>query len=572
MRRSLAYRKVLAICLSIVLVWPSGVIVGREVGGRLARESRQKVIEWGYRAGHLLVRFRAGVSESERRRVIRAYGLTSVGRLRGESMVERVEVGVGRELAIAAQLGQERAVEWVEPDWEVVATSLGSSVKRVSEPGSLVRRVGKRVALGGARAAVAGVSVAVIDSGVDFSHPDLVGWQWRNAGELENGDDDDRDGFIDDLAGWDFVTGRGEVVDEQGHGTMLAGLVAKGPGLSGGQVLGESEFDLRLMNLRVLDKEGRGHVSAAIEAIDYAIGHGAQVALCAWGLGAESRFLREAMERADRAGVVVVVAAGNDGHVLVEGEPSAMVTAQSPGSAFTWYPASWSSKNILAVGATDQFGRLTEWSNRGPTVRVVAPGVDLWTTRVGGGYTTVSGTSAAAAVVARVAARLKAVDWTRTAARVIEAITSSARREGTETIGVVDEAGAIEALRREPGQDAAGSDRRRMTPRPASPPKAEALVLDPPRPARGPQNLPRLDEVRRVRATQIRMDAPVPSRQRYCWPGDAAGATRATYIAAKWAGDEAGNGDEIARDARVVATHGAVGGCWDELDGRNGEA
>ncbi|MER3428185.1 MAG: hypothetical protein C4334_08800, partial [Pyrinomonas sp.] len=172
--------------------------------------------------------------------------------------------------------------------------------------------------------------VALLDNGVDWEHPALAAHRWQ--GEADNGVDDDDDGLVDDVDGWDFVFGRRNAGIPDEHGTELAGVVVGARLDASG-----SEAGLKLMSLRVLGSDGRGYVSWAIEAMDYAIAHGARVALCAWGGKGESRFLLEALQRAVAADIVVIVAAGNDGRELAE---------------WGWYPAGWKLDGVLVVAAS----------------------------------------------------------------------------------------------------------------------------------------------------------------------------------------------------------------------------
>jgi len=148
--------------------------------------------------------------------------------------------------------------------------------------------------------------------------------------------------------------------------------------------------------LRVLDNTGTGDVGNAVEAIDYAVAHGAQVINLSWGTTGESIALKEAIERAIKRDVVVVCSAGNNGQDV---------------DATPYYPASFGLKDLIVVGASDNRDQLASWSNWGARkVTVAAPGTNILTTqRGGGGYWTVTGTSAAAPVVSGIAGLLKTV-------------------------------------------------------------------------------------------------------------------------------------------------------------------
>lgn len=225
--------------------------------------------------------------------------------------------------------------------------------------------------------------VAVIDTGVDLSHPDLRENIWTNPGELAgNGVDDDENGYVDDVHGWDFFNDDASVYDgpEDDHGTHVAGTIA-GTGGNGLGVTGVS-WRSRVMALKFLGPGGSGYVSDAVAALDYAVRQGVRVSNNSWGGPTSSRTLRDAIDRAGAAGHLVVAAAGNDG-VNLEGTPT--------------YPASYPSGNIVSVAATDQDDRLATFSNYGSTsVDLAAPGVRILSTLPGGAYGQYSGTSMAA--------------------------------------------------------------------------------------------------------------------------------------------------------------------------------
>ncbi len=250
----------------------------------------------------------------------------------------------------------------------------------------------------------AGTIVAVIDEGVDISHPDLNDNLWVNTDEIPgNNRDDDNNGYVDDVNGYDFannnasvydpdpVTGRG---DE--HGTHVAGTIAA-EGNNGGGVTGVN-WDARIMSLKFLGNNG-GYTSDAVEAINYAVKNGAKISNNSWGGGGYSQSLRDAIARADAQGHLFVAAAGNAG---------------SNNDSTPQYPASYNLPNIVSVAATDKNDGLASFSNYGATtVDLGAPGVGIRSTLPGNKYGSYSGTSMAAPHVAGVAALLKSKDSTR---------------------------------------------------------------------------------------------------------------------------------------------------------------
>ncbi|MFM9110357.1 MAG: S8 family peptidase [Prochlorococcaceae cyanobacterium] len=259
----------------------------------------------------------------------------------------------------------------------------------------------------------AGVTVAVVDTGVDLSHPDLAGTLWSNPGELAgNGIDDDLNGFIDDIRGWDFVQNDNTPTDGHGHGTHVAGTIAaenNGVGQTG------VAYGARIMPVRVLDSTGSGSFTAIAEGIRYAARNGAGVINLSLGGSSGTADLLAAIREATALGAVVVMAAGNSG-------------AASPG-----YPAAYAVETGLAVGAVDASGALASFSNRAGATKldyITAPGVTVFSTTRGGTYGTMSGTSMASPHVAGVVALLKSFRPTLTPGE-IEALLIATASHGT---------------------------------------------------------------------------------------------------------------------------------------------
>lgn len=390
----------LTLLVSIVLPpSPSGALVTAAANNSPSKSGavKKKVVkEAARREGEVIVRFRENVPESAKNGVASGRGARRAKKLRGDSRIELLELAGGRDaLATAAELALAPEVEFAEPNYLIARSDLTPNDPRFPEQWAL-RNAGQAGGLQGAdlRASAgwtrttgsATTIVAVIDSGIDFAHPDLSDNRWNNPKERSDGRDNDRNGYADDMHGWDWVRGTGEVRDEQGHGTAVAGLIAA-RGDNGEGVAGVM-WRASLMSLRVLDGTGTGDVADAVEAIDYALAEGAHVINCSWGTEGESVALREAVERAARAGAVVVASAGNDGRDL---------------DAQGYYPASFNLPNLISVASTDGADSLASWSNYGArSVTVAAPGVNLLTTKMGGGYAAVTGTSASAPLVSGV--------------------------------------------------------------------------------------------------------------------------------------------------------------------------
>lgn len=477
----------------------------------------------GKRSGELIVRFRREAAEQDKTALIESRGARRGKRLRGESGIEKIKLLEGQDVdALAAELRMSPTIELVEPNYLVSKDQVTPDDPRFPEQwalkntGSTGGEPGADINAPAAWETTTGspsIVIAVIDSGVDFSHPDLKNNQWTNAAERANNRDDDQNGFRDDLRGWDWVTDSGSVGDEQGHGTLIAGIIAA----QGNNATGTSGVMWRaaLMSLRVLDNTGTGDVANAVEAIDYAVANGAQVINCSWGTDEESSFLRDAIERAGRKGVVVVTSAGNEGRDL---------------SLAPYYPASFKLSNLISVTSTDQFDRLASFSNYGSKlVSIAAPGTDILTTRTGGGYSLVTGTSASAAFVTGVAGLVKTLRPWLTAPGTRAAISDGARREdalknSVSAGGVVSASGAIAALRgngapidRGDGNNGNGGGGHQQPP--VLPPSGRGsggsgedggFSVDPPPPTGAPsQNLPDLDQVRKLKNTVLTAPSPI---------------------------------------------------------------
>ncbi len=249
------------------------------------------------------------------------------------------------------------------------------------------------------------VVVAVIDTGVDYNHPDLRDNMWSNPGEVpNNGIDDDANGYVDDVYGINAMYGAarpGDPMDENGHGTHVAGTIGA-VGHNGLGVVGVNQ-NVRIMALRFLGASGSGSLAGAITAIDYMItlknrGVDVRVANNSWGGSGYAPALAEAIQRAEEAGIVFVAAAGNDG-ADNDVEPS--------------YPANFEMSNVVSVAALDEWGNLASFSNYGATtVDIAAPGVGIYSTFPGNRYVKLSGTSMATPHVAGALALLFAAEPT----------------------------------------------------------------------------------------------------------------------------------------------------------------
>ncbi|TRY32338.1 S8 family serine peptidase [Aliiglaciecola sp. M165] len=243
------------------------------------------------------------------------------------------------------------------------------------------------------------VIVAVIDTGVDYTHPDLVDNMWVNPNEVAgNGIDDDSNGYIDDIYGIDTVNDDTDPMDDHYHGTHVAGTIgARGNNADG--VVGVN-WDISIIACKFLNSGGSGSLSDAVECLDYLhdlkTNHNVDIVLSnnSWGGGGFSTALETAIALQNDADIIFVAAAGN----------SSNNNDISPS-----YPASYEGDNIVSVAAIDRSGNLANFSNYGATsVDIGAAGVDVYSTLPGNTYGSLSGTSMASPHVAGVLALIKA--------------------------------------------------------------------------------------------------------------------------------------------------------------------
>ncbi|MEK7545638.1 MAG: S8 family peptidase [Patescibacteria group bacterium] len=228
------------------------------------------------------------------------------------------------------------------------------------------------------------VTVAVLDSGVDLMHPDLRDRIWRNPGEIAgNGIDDDRNGYVDDARGWDFVDGdsdpnpeigAGSAKDGANHGTLVAGIIGAAGGNAEGIV--GINWNVGIMPLRVLDADGSGNTLGVVRAIRYAVAAKAKVINVSFTGQNYSQTLADALRAAHDAGILVVAAAGNEGDTDKGGDLN----------IYPSYPACYRGPNgerlVLGVASLDRNGAKSSFSSYGSDcVGISAPGESFFTTQ-----------------------------------------------------------------------------------------------------------------------------------------------------------------------------------------------
>jgi len=207
------------------------------------------------------------------------------------------------------------------------------------------------------------IVVAVIDTGVDYTHRDIDDNMWVNTGEIGGNDiDDDGNGYVDDIYGWDFRNGDSDPKDDHGHGTHCGGIIAA-EGNNGLDTAGVC-WDAKIMALKFLNSSGDGDTMDAVEAFYYAVENGADITSNSWGGGGFLQSAQEAIDYAYSQGVIMVVSAGNDN------------------SSSAHYPAYYN--HMISVAATNSNDAKASFSNYGDWVDIAAPGIDILSLRASG--------------------------------------------------------------------------------------------------------------------------------------------------------------------------------------------
>lgn len=254
-----------------------------------------------------------------------------------------------------------------------------------------------------------GIVVAVVDTGVDYNHSDLAANIWVNPREVAgNGIDDDGNGFIDDVRGWDFVNNDNTPLDGNGHGTHVSGTIAA---LNNGFGVTGVAYNARIMPVQVLSNSGSGSSLGVANGIRYAANNGARVINLSLG-GGYSADIYSAIQYATGRGSIVVMASGNEGAA----QPS--------------YPAFHATEYGLSIGAVDSGSRIASFSNRAGTNsamrHVMAPGVGVYSTVPNNGYATYNGTSMATPHAAGVVALMLSANSSLSPAQVRDMVTGTA--------------------------------------------------------------------------------------------------------------------------------------------------
>ena len=256
-----------------------------------------------------------------------------------------------------------------------------------------------------------GVVIAVLDSGLNFTHPDLQNVAWTNAGEIAgNGIDDDANGRVDDVNGWDFVNGDNSPADDHGHGSHVTGIIAANRNNSAG--IAGLVGGVKILVCKILNASNSGLTSNLIAATTYARRHGVPLMNMSLQNYPFNNLLNTEFNDCQTAGILLCISAGNQG-VDNDTTPN--------------YPSCYPQTNIIAVGNHHRADARWSGSNYGATtVDLFAPGRDIYSTVLGSSYSWFTGTSQAAPHVTAVAAALKHLNPAWTAAEIKTSLLTSA--------------------------------------------------------------------------------------------------------------------------------------------------
>lgn len=356
----------------------------------------------------VLVQFKAGVSATARERALKSRGGRSAGTIPGTSFIKVTTKG--RAADVARELGRDPKVRRVSLDYRRTASAVPNDPGYVYNDQEYLKTIRMPEAWDRTKGSTSQV-IAVVDTGVNGSHEDLYGRVLGGYNALTN-----------------TLTAANASTDDDGHGTMTAGIAAANTN-NGLGTAGVAWAGGRVMPVKVLDANGEGWDSDIAEGITWAADHGAKVVNLSLGGPAANPVLQQAVQYATGKGAVVVAAAGNDGDATPQ------------------YPAAY--PEVIAVGATDKTGRLTDFSTTGDWVDVAAPGFDIVSPGPGQDYYVGDGTSFAAPMVSGVASLVRSLYPTLTPAQVIDRIRVTARDAGPRGIdpfyghGVLDAAYAV---------------------------------------------------------------------------------------------------------------------------------
>ncbi|NUQ81413.1 MAG: S8 family serine peptidase [Bacteroidetes bacterium] len=443
MNKSLLFSTGLALSLMAVGCSDPASMSQTESAGETASMGKVKyaALDNEFVTGEVLVKFKAGTLASQRSSVLRAVNSEVKETIHTASMksagisegITVLKTGLGVQTAIQKLIAS-GVVDYAEPNYiyQHQATSNdtyytnGSLWGMYGDGSSPANQYGSQAAEAWAAGKTGSntVWIGIIDEGYMYTHEDLVANAGTNPGEIAgNGRDDDGNGLVDDVYGWDFDGNNNTVFDGVGddHGTHVAGTIG-GVGGNGKGVAGVV-WSVKLLSAKFLGSRG-GTTANAIKAVDYFTDlktrHGINLVATnnSWGGGGYSQALADAVERANAAGILFIAAAGNSG---------------TNNDATPSYPSGYTSANVIAVASITSTGGLSSFSQYGATsVDIGAPGSGIWSSvpksskgKVVSGYASYNGTSMATPHVSGAAALYASTHPGATAAQIKSAILSS---------------------------------------------------------------------------------------------------------------------------------------------------
>jgi subtilisin family serine protease len=375
-----------------------------------------------FRPGEIIVKFKSDAAFSQFNAdsfTTMGFQIQSITPVMADESIQKIKLDANADVLKAVQaLNKNAAIEIAEPNYIYTTAQVNSLAdptdEKFAEQWSL-SNIGQKDARGVSgipkadinvlplwnegKQGAAEVVVAVVDTGVEWSHPDLIDNLYTNRGEIpDNGIDDDANGFIDDVHGWNAAAMNKNSNDDNGHGTHVAGII----GAKSNNNIGVSgiNWKVSLLPVKFLDAGGRGSLDGAVRALDYARKMKVQIMNNSWGGSFSSAILQDAVKRTLDDGILFVAAAGNDG---------------TNNDTRKFYPCSYPFDNVISVAATDNQDNLAIWPGRttgsnygASTVHVGAPGLAILSTYTRGTYKALSGTSMASPHVAGVAALVAA--------------------------------------------------------------------------------------------------------------------------------------------------------------------